>query len=306
MAGSYTVEGDVLRFTPRFPLQPGITYRAIYRFLRLPSATGHFEPLSASFRLPPPARTPPTSVRTIYPSAGTLPENLLKFYIHFSAPMSRGRAYEHIRLLDASGKPVELPFLELDEELWDPTMTRLTVFFDPGRIKRGVKPLEEVGAALLAGKRYTLEIRDTWRDGQGNPLVGYRKTFLVGSPDRKTPDPARWKIQPPPAGTRSPLIVQFGEPMDHALATRLLSVVRMKDKHIVRGQVRLGSGELSWALSPRDAWQAGEYQLVVPTTIEDLAGNNIGKPFDVDLRAKGSKQVASQPVRITFTVRQRR
>ena len=32
---------------------------------------------------------------------------------------------------------IELPFLEIDEELWDPAMMRLTLFIDPGRIKRG-------------------------------------------------------------------------------------------------------------------------------------------------------------------------
>ena len=54
----------------------------------------------------------------VYPSRAMLPENLLRLYIHFSAPMSRGEAYRRIRLLDATGKPVDDPFLELDEELW--------------------------------------------------------------------------------------------------------------------------------------------------------------------------------------------
>ena len=66
--------------------------------------------------------------------------------------MSRGHIYDHIRLLDAQGAPVELPFLEIDEELWNAEMTRLTLFIDPGRIKRGVKPLEEIGPSLVAGQ----------------------------------------------------------------------------------------------------------------------------------------------------------
>ena len=36
--------------------------------------------------------------------------------------MSRGNIYDHIRLRGEDGKDVELPFLEIDEELWDTTM----------------------------------------------------------------------------------------------------------------------------------------------------------------------------------------
>jgi hypothetical protein len=49
-------------------------------------------------------------------------------------------------------------------------MMRLTLFIDPGRIKRGVLPLEEVGPALEEGKRYTLMIDRDLKDGTGNPL----------------------------------------------------------------------------------------------------------------------------------------
>ena len=79
--------------------------------------------------------------RQVYPSADRLPENQLKFYLHFSAPMSQGDCYRHIKLLDARGKAVDLPFLELDQELWDPTGTRFTLFFDPWRIKRAISLL---------------------------------------------------------------------------------------------------------------------------------------------------------------------
>ena len=101
----------------------------------------------------------PTVVEAIYPSSDVLPENQLKFYIHFSAPMSRGDSYRHIRLLDAKGKPVEAPFLELAEELWDDSGRRLTLLLDPGRVKRDLKPHKEVGRAIVDGGRYTLVIR---------------------------------------------------------------------------------------------------------------------------------------------------
>ena len=41
--------------------------------------------------------------------------------------MRRGEAYRHLQLVSASGRPVELPFLEIEEELWDRDGRRLMV-----------------------------------------------------------------------------------------------------------------------------------------------------------------------------------
>src|SRR4029077_13312670 len=170
-----------------------LRYRAVFDPSRL-GATG--EPVVAEFVIPKPAAGPPTVVEHVYPSTNKLPENQLKFYLHFSAPMSRGEAYRHIHLLQANGKEVDLPFLELDEELWDPEGKRFTLFFDPGRIKRGLKPREEVGPALEEGKSYTLVIDRQWQDAQGTPLKEFfRKAFSVSPPDDRQPDVNTWKVQ---------------------------------------------------------------------------------------------------------------
>ena len=73
-------------------------------------------------------------------------------------------------LLDAAAKEVDLPFLELEQELWDSSGKRFTLFFDPGRIKRGLKPREEVGPALEEGKSYTFVVDRAWHDAQGDSL----------------------------------------------------------------------------------------------------------------------------------------
>ena len=52
-------------------------------------------------------------VAQVYPSADVLPENLLKFYVHFSGPMRGGHIYDHVRFRDEAGKLVEMPFLEM-------------------------------------------------------------------------------------------------------------------------------------------------------------------------------------------------
>src|SRR5262245_52114025 len=162
MLGAYRIEDGVLRFEPRFPLTAGLRYRAVFHPSRLPGRTGDAGPVAAVFEVPRPQQQPTTVVEHVFPSADKLPENQLRFYLHFSAPMSRGEAYLHLRLLDAAGKAIEAPFLELGEELWDPEGVRFTLLIDPGRIKRGLKPREDVGPVLEEGKSYTLVIDKGW------------------------------------------------------------------------------------------------------------------------------------------------
>lgn len=303
MLGTYRVESELVRFDPQFPLVPGLRYRATFRPAELPGASATAAPpVSAAFRLTRPEPNPTTVVSQVYPTGDVLPENLLKFYVHFSAPMSGGRIYEHIHLRDATGREVELPFLEIDEELWDRAMKRLTLFIDPGRIKRGVRPLEEIGPALEAGQRYTLAIDEAWPDAAGNPLrARFEKTFLVGPPDRDPPEPARWQIHPPKGGTREPVVVLFPEPMDHALALRVIHVVG-EDSRGVAGTTALGDQERRWAFTPRDHWRRGPYKLAVQSLIEDLAGNNVGKPFEVDLFEGVQRRFTNSTVALVFNV----
>ena len=304
MLGTYRVQKSGLRFEPLFPLEAGIQYRAVIRPGKLPRGDGAGLSLSVSVYRPPARATNATTIVSgIYPSINLLPENLLKFYVHFSAAMSRGHIYDHIHLRDEQGKEVELPFLEIDEELWDPGMTRLTLLLDPGRIKRGVKPLEEIGPALQAGKSYSLTIDRAWRDGAGNPLrEDFHKEFRVGPPDREPPDPALWTIQPPPARSNEPLVLKFPKPLDHALAQRMIRITN-KSGEPLEGKTVLADNECSWRFTPARPWRPGPYQLVVQTTIEDLAGNNIGKPFDVDLFEGVKRRVINETVKRPFEIR---
>ena len=304
MLGTYRIQSGVLSFEPQFPLDPGVSYRAEFHPNQLPGAPHtKVARVVTVFKLPAMPQRPRTVVQQIFPSSLTLPENLLKFYVHFSAPMSRGHIYEHIHLRNDAGKEIELPFLEIDEELWNPTMTRLTLFIDPGRIKRGVLPLEEIGPALETGKSYSLVIDSGWKDGEGKPLqAGFEKRFRVAEPDRDPPDPAGWRIQAPQPGTREALMVTFPEPMDHALTQRVIQVLTDSGKD-VSGNVTLEDQERQWMFVPTDPWLAGTYRLVVPTTLEDLAGNNIGKPFEVDLFEGIQRRLATATVKLPFEIR---
>lgn len=301
MAGHYSLEGGRLRFTPRYPLEPGVIYRAVYRSVN--SAVGDASPVAtADFEIAAPRDAVPTRLAAIYPSANRLPENQLKFYLHFSAPMARGEAYEHVRLLDAKGRPIELPFLELGEELWDREGKRFTLFFDPGRIKRGLKPREELGPAIEEGRSYTLVVNAAWHDAAGRPLAAeVRKRFDVSPPDDTPPDAAQWKLAAPAAGGRKPLVVEFSEPLDHALLGRLLRVERGGDP--VAGEIAIDRQESRWRFAPRDAWRAGSYNLVAGKELEDLAGNSLARPFEVDELKPITKEVASEFVTVPFEVK---
>ena len=298
MAGSWRIAEGRVRFEPQFPLVPGVRYRAEFH-------SDRGAPVISFFELP--ARKPgvPTEVVQVFPSADLLPENQLKFYVQFSAPMSRGGTYEHVHIRDADGRVLELPFLELDEELWDPAMTRLTLLIDPGRIKRGVKPLEDIGPVFEAGRSYSLTLEKSCRDAQGMPLrQTFEKKFRIAAADRTPPDPRAWKIETPGCGTRDPLVVKFDEPMDQALALRLIRVVPVSNMQVaVLGEAALAQEERTWTFTPAEPWKEGEFRLTVATTIEDLAGNNIGKTFDVDLAAGAQRRVTAASVSVPFEVK---
>jgi hypothetical protein len=288
MLGVYSIENGSLVFRPRFPLAAGVRARAVFH-------PPHGTAIEAVFETQKADLTASTRVQHVYPSTDVLPDNQLKFYVFFSAPMRRGDAWPHIHLLDQNGKAVDMPFLE--QELWDRDYQRLTVLFDPGRIKRGLLPLQEAGQAIEDGKQYTLVIDREWRDARGAPLQeGFRKSFRAGPADRTPPDPSQWRLSAPQAGTSDALVVDFPKPMDYALLLRLLDVPG------VSGTASVEREETEWRFIPSQPWKPGEYRLVVDTALEDLAGNRIGQAFDVDIFEKVSEHLSSKTISLPFRI----
>jgi hypothetical protein len=295
IVGGYKLTDDGVRFEPRFPLARGVHYKAIFN-------RADVNPVVAHLFIEKP-KLPPTVVEKVYPTRDTLPENQLKFYLHFSAPMSRGEAYENIQLLDADGKAVVKPFLTLEQELWDSDMRRFTLFLDPGRIKRGLKPREELGPALIEGKQYTLVIAKAWEDGNGEPLKEtFRKSFKVLAPDDTQPDLKEWKLDVPAAGGAKPLTVTFEKSLDAALAARLVWV-EDAEGHKVAGTVALSEKESRWQFTPTATWKAGKYALVADPRLEDLAGNSIARPFEVDVFHPVQREIKTETVKLPFEVK---
>jgi hypothetical protein len=286
--GTYAMEAGSLTFHPRYPLASGVTYYADFH----PSGSA---PVKATFEGPKLAVGPATRITAMYPSSPVLPANQLKLYIVFSAPMQSGDFWPNIHLIDQGGAPAFLPFV--GQELWNRDNTRLTLIFDPGRIKRGVKPNVDLGPVLVEGKRYTLIIDRDFKDVNGRPLAEpFRHEFAVGGDERRGIDTALWKLVSPKAGTRDPLVIRFDRPLDYALASDVFQIPG------VSGVATVGPSETEWRFQPTQPWTSGQRQVVIDMALEDLAGNRIGRPFDVDTMTNPTERITKQSTALTFRI----
>ncbi len=305
VTGSYHVGGDgLLRFTPMFPFDPGRPYSARFDPTKLPGrAAAAIDPIVAVVALPKPDVTPTTVVERIFPSGDRIPENQLKLYLHFSAPMSNVDGLEYLSLLDARGRAVEEPFLPLGREFWDPDHLRYTVFFDPGRIKQGLALNERLGRPLQEGETYTLAVDPGWPDAQGNPLqAAFEKRFTVGPADMTPLDLATWRLRVPARDSMQRLVISFPEPLDHALMRRAVGIEDEVGR-LVEGEVEIGSWETRWMLTPSRPWAPGAYSLVVSPIVEDLAGNRVGTPFEIDIFEQVDTTDGGEQLNIPFEIR---
>lgn len=289
------------KFTPLFPFDPGRRYQVEY--FAAARASGDVSPvIRQTIGLPARPPSAPASVTRVYPSGDVIPENQLRMYIHFSAPMGRRGGVEHVRLLDQNGRQVKDPFLPLEAEFWNGDRTRYTLFFDPGRQKRGILPNREMGPSLVAGRDYTFVINRQWLDGHGSPLrETFTRRFRIGPPDQAALDPALWRLSPPAAGTRDALMVAFPAPLDHGLLLRALGV-RHNDR-AVAGDITIDREETRWSMTPAEAWQAGTYELVALSILEDRAGNRIGRAFEVQAFERTNRPAEPESASIPFAVK---
>ncbi len=205
-------------------------------------------------------------------------------------------------MLDAKGTELRGVFLP-GEELWDPAGTRLTLTLDPGRIKRGLTSNMAMGAPIQTGKQYSLVIDRDWRDARGVPDDRRisANSFAAGRRSAWTPDPKTWTIVPPKPGTSEAVEVNFPTPMNYALLQRMIQISGKSGN--IAGAVGTANQEKQWRFTPQSAWKPGEYQFVVDTAIEDLAGNHIGQLFDIDVFDHVTQHITTKTISLPFTVR---
>jgi hypothetical protein len=112
-----------------------------------------------------------------------------------------------------------------------------------------------------------------------------------------------WRVAPPASGTREPLVVTFPEALDHGLLLRALGV--WKDGKALDGEIAIADRETRWRFTPAEPWRGGEYQLMAFGMLEDLAGNRIGRAFEVDQFDRSDRSAEPERTALSFVIGQR-
>ncbi len=304
--GTYLIQDQQLYFKPRFFWVEDLKYYTELRMKSLFEQINTPNPyvqhtITLGFQLTKAVR-PATYVTKVYPQSAQLPANLLKMYVYFSAPMSQRQSKKYVKIVDEQGKVVPQVFLPIQEELWNLDRTRLTLFFDPGRIKRGLRPHNENGVPLQPHRGYSLVIDAQWKDTFGNPLQKqFVKKFRTTKDDRIQPQVNQWQVKAPQAFTQKPLVMQAHGGLDHALVQRYL-VVKHKSGGEVKGQITLDKDDQTISFVPVVAWKTGAYIIELDARLEDLAGNNLHQLFDIDMQGKKGRKTTKTPQEIIFSL----
>ncbi len=279
--GKYAASEHAMRFKPRFPFEFDQDY--YFRFEHSQHRT------EGSFRVE--DRYPVTRPRllSLEPQLSIVPANILRFYLYFSTPMRRNSPYQYIHLIDQQGDTVKQAFFPADPPLWDRQGKRLTLLFDPGRIKSGLDSHEAWGLALKINQQYNLVVEEKFSSYLGQTLSGpVSHSFVVGPVDAQSPQIKNWKISAPRAYSQDYLMITFDEPMDRAQAMRWIQVQQSQEKS-VKGKVHF-SDEGNWVFRPDLPWEVQPYEILVNNQLEDLAGNSLRKPFEMS--AGGTETMA--------------
>lgn len=226
--------------------------------------------------------TKPTGL--VYPSGPTVPENLLRVELRFTAPMWTGLTIGDVKLIESDGREIEHAFLDL--LLPSSDRRRVTILLAPGRVKSGVGENLAFGRALHAGSVVTLVVASP---ALARPIL---KTWQVTAFDADPPQPARWTFQRPRLRSRDALEVQLDMPVS-STAEGLIAI-RGPDGQRVAGTGLLESGETVWRFVPAQPWRAGIHALVTHPDLEDPAGNRPCAPFETvaasRVRCEGTAQ----------------
>jgi hypothetical protein len=70
----------------------------------------------------------------------------------------------------------------------------------------------------------------------------------------------------------------------------------------VAGNAEVTSGERQWAFTPDQPWRAGTHHLLALSILEDVAGNQIGRAFEVDNFDTVDKDPDPKTVLVPFVV----
>ncbi|WP_299317257.1 Ig-like domain-containing protein [uncultured Maribacter sp.] len=291
MLGTFTQDQGKIVFEPVIPFSNG----GFYELKKEAHTILEFEIEAKKTKAP--------ALLSIYPSNDSVPENLLKIYFVFSQPMQAvGKMTDYITVYNKTDGKDATVFLELENELWNAKHTQLTLWLDPGRIKRDLIPNKEKGLPLQEGKEYEISISDELKGANGMTLSTiYTKTLSVISRDTQKPSSKNWEINPPKSATKDALTINFNEALD-AILLKESFLIKGSNNEIVTGNYNIGSNENQLIFKPDTIWKIGNYKIKVDPILEDLAGNNLKHLFDQNISLKTTDKKTVNEQTMTFSI----
>ena len=234
-----------------------------------------------------------------------LPENLLKLYLQFSAPMGRGDAYATSDLRAPRARTWTSRSwnwrgtLGPERDAFDrPVRPRPDQ--DRAETARGARPGPPRGARPIPWSSTR-----GWRDAEGRPLaVRFCKAFRAGPPDETPPDPSTWAIDAPGPGTSDPLTLTSPS-RSTAPSSAACATIYDADGHVIPGGVAVEDGETALAIHAGSSLGRRGVSPLRGRDLEDLAGNSIGRVFEVDVFEKVDRRPIPQAVNRPFRVEAR-
>ena len=239
-------------------------------------------------------------VLEVYPTTDSIPVNILRFYIQFSAPMQEMNILKHIKLRNEENKDITGVFFENQHELWNEDRTKVTLIIDPGRVKLGLLANNKMGRAFDEDKKYTLTIDSLLMDFNDQKLSGkFSKTFVAVKEDRIPPDTENWKLLLPKANSSDAILIDFQDKIDHISASTLIKIFQNKEE--IQGEISLDNQEQNWAFKPFKSWEKGNYSIIINPRLEDIAANSLNQIFDHSPSV--FKSINSANIYIKFTIK---
>lgn len=291
--GSYRVQDNQIVFTPRFLPDPNIQYLLTFSYESLSklietNTSNSVVSTKIQFNS---LNSLATHVIGLTPGKDSIPDNLLRVYLHFSGPMGFENPYSYIKLLDEEERLVEDAFVELPEGLWNEDRTRLTILFHPGRVKRGVGPNMKQGAILQEGKSYALQISKEWPDANGNRLgQSFEKSIVAKESVRSKMKIKDWKVEAT-CNDSCRVVIYPDHLVDAEMTLRYLELMDSNNLPVaievlprVNGTIELKSSSI---LPDR------KYRLFIDPRLEDVCGNTFLNSFDYE---SGTRKIEGEKI----------
>lgn len=206
--------------------------------------------------------------------------------------MRQGESQKYISLVKNERDTLQGVFLNLQPELWNDDRTVLTIWLDPGRIKRDLQPNKRLGNPLKKGDSYKIVISPLWKSTEDLALKQeYSKRFFAAGRDSLSPDPNQWIVSAARSNTKDALTIDLREALDYYLLNESITILD-ESRNPLPGTFAIVKQEHELKFTPTSDWRKGRFILQIEARLEDLAGNNLNRPFDRDVtngKAPGSK-----------------